>query len=844
MARTVERKGTATALPAPRFATAWAALVYAVSTMLLAYPALAGLFLINARSDQYIAGYAFREYAAQSLRSGHGFPQWNPFLQGGMPYIAAMHGDIFYPTFLLRMIMPTDLAMTWEFVIHLFLAGLFTYLFLRAWRFGFYAALIGGLAYMLGGSVAGLASPGHDGKLFVEALTPAALLLLTRGVRDGRAWAWGAFTLVVGLAFLSPHPQLFEYFLILAGCFTLYVAFADHPGIGRLERGIAIRRIIFALVCVGVGVLIGAIQFWPSLIEYKPWSPRAGGHDWATATSYSFPIEEILNWYWPQFSGILDDYWGRNGIHLHSDFFGTVVLLLAGAAFGKSERTTFRRFWWITGLVSLVWALGGYTPFYHVVMAIVPMTKYLRAPSTMIFVTALSVAVLAAIGTERLLAGRLSPKYALVWVAAAGAFALLMSVGGYTALANGVANSIAADYPAEAHTQVVQQIMQRAEPNTTDAILGVWRSFAFIAISAAVLWAFATDRLKGRVAVSALAVLLVADLWSIERLYWIFSPRAAQLFVTDPAIEAIKADIASSGPGRVLNPFPLGQQLMATQLGRPDRAFTGDELMIHGLRIVQGYHGNQLGMYDEMANLVTQDSIPVIYTPQFWRHENVRYWYTVLDDSSVAKLARELKSPPFAKIAGPVRDAAGSMVYAYRLPQPNPAAWVASAIVKAPQNQALGAVLNSAFNPATVAVADTSATNVAAVQIQAIPSATTTTAKVTSYAPGAIDVTLDQPATAGQALVVSENYFPGWHAMADGKAAPVGMMNYNLVGVELPAGARSITLRFQDAAYEKGKVVTIVALVLAVLAWISGLLIERRRPAPGMATTYARPAAA
>src|SRR6185503_1728283 len=123
-------------LPAPRLATAWASLIYAVATLMLAYPALGGAFLLNPRSDQYKAGYAFREFAAEHLRSGRGFPQWNPFLFGGMPYVGAMHGDIFYPTFLLRMIMPTDIAMTWEFPIHLFLSGLLTYLFLRAWNLG------------------------------------------------------------------------------------------------------------------------------------------------------------------------------------------------------------------------------------------------------------------------------------------------------------------------------------------------------------------------------------------------------------------------------------------------------------------------------------------------------------------------------------------------------------------------------------------------------------------------------------------------------------------------------------------------------------------------------------
>ena len=58
----VPAKDTA-ALSAPRFALGWAALVNAVATLSLAYPALAGRFLVNPHSDQYIAGYAFRDAA-------------------------------------------------------------------------------------------------------------------------------------------------------------------------------------------------------------------------------------------------------------------------------------------------------------------------------------------------------------------------------------------------------------------------------------------------------------------------------------------------------------------------------------------------------------------------------------------------------------------------------------------------------------------------------------------------------------------------------------------------------------------------------------------------------------
>src|SRR5215210_231098 len=96
-----------------RYETWLAAIVYAIATLALGHAALSGGFLVTTLSDQYTGGFPVRDFAAQSLRSGHGIPLWNPYIFGGLPYVAAMHGDIFYPTFLIRMIMPTDLAMTW-----------------------------------------------------------------------------------------------------------------------------------------------------------------------------------------------------------------------------------------------------------------------------------------------------------------------------------------------------------------------------------------------------------------------------------------------------------------------------------------------------------------------------------------------------------------------------------------------------------------------------------------------------------------------------------------------------------------------------------------------------------
>ena len=184
-----------------------------------------------------------------------------------------MHGDIFYPTALLRLLLPTDIGMTWGFIIHIFLCGCFTYGFLRAWGLGFFPSLIGGIAYMLSGNVAGLVSPGHDGKLFVSALMPLALWFLLRGVRDDKLWAWGGLAITVGLAVLSPHPQLLQYMLLTCGAFGAFLAFGTQRDGTRLPRNVAITRLALC-----ARQRRHRLRHWRRAV-----SPRHGVHPFLTA---------------------------------------------------------------------------------------------------------------------------------------------------------------------------------------------------------------------------------------------------------------------------------------------------------------------------------------------------------------------------------------------------------------------------------------------------------------------------------------------------------------------------------------------------------------------------------
>ncbi len=775
-------------------------MVSGLATFLLAWPALGGAFLVNPNSDQYIAGYSFREFAAQALREGHGFPLWNPFQFGGMPYVAAMHGDIFYPTFLLRLILPTDVAMTWGFIVHMVLAGIFTFGFLRSTGVRFQAATIGAVAYLLSGAMASYASPGHDGKLFVSSLLPATLWVLTLGIRGGRRGAWGLLAIVVGLAVLSPHPQLLQYMLLTGGAYAIWLVFGGSGAIGSSESlspvAIGARRLALAAGAVVLGALMGAIQYLP-VREYVAWSPRAGGKGYDYATSFSFPLEETINMYLPQFSGILDNYWGRNGIHFHSEYIGASVLVLAFFAFGSGLGNRHRKhawFWLGALIVSLFWAWGGNTPFYNLVWALVPGTKYFRAPSTILYVSAFAFAVLAAFGAERVLAGKGNMRYAAGWIIFAILVALLASAGGFTNIAMSILGDTRGDL---------------IEANATNVIIGAWRSALAVLGTAALMTLVARRRLSPALGGWLLLGTVALDLWSIERHYWRFSAPASELYAADDVIRYLQK---LDQPGRVIA-LPLGENMAPH-----DPFLLGDALMHHGIRGVLGYHGNELGRYQELY--AKNEGYQSVANPNFWSLTNARFFYTN---------APGLPFPGSRLVAGPVRDAAGTMTYLYELPGDHPAAWVAPMKVRLDDDATKATLLNPNFDVRRVAIFDTSA-DVDALPVNSpIPEPVAFGVHVDRYEPGAIDLTLDGPAPAGSALVVSENYYPGWQARVDGKAIATNRVDFTLIGIELPQGARKVELRFDSAPYHQGKLLTLLALGAALIMWAFGTVFDFRK---------------
>jgi hypothetical protein len=774
-----------------------ASLVYALCTLALGYQALAGRFLVNSSSDQFSTGYPYRQFGTEVLRATGDFAQWNPFILGGIPYAAAGGaGDVFYPTFILRLLLPVDVAITWSFLLHIFLAGLFTFCLVRALGFAFWPALFAGVAYMMSGQVASLVSPGHDGKIYVSALAPLLLWMIVRAVRDGRLWAWGMIALVTGLAVLTPHNQMVYYLALFCIPFTVWIALRGSTE--PVPRSIAVRRIVIAGVAAALGLAIAALQFFP-FYAYLEYGARGTARGYEYATSYSMPPEEMLNFYLPQFSGILDAYWGRNFFKLHSEYVGAVVLVIAGLAFGAAQRRKEVWFWGIAGAVATLVALGGHTPFYRL-WYLLPMMKVVRAPAMIFYIAQLAIAVFAAVGVERLLREGVRRGYLIAWGIFAVAMVIVAGGGALTSIAESLA-------PPDRYPFVAQ--------NTGALIGGAVRSFLFVTAAIAVIWALSTKRMTGVAAGALLVALAAADLWTIERRYFRFSPPARVLYAADPTIEYLQR---LEEPGRVM-------AFAVAEGGAPDPVLHGDALVVHRVRAVTGHQGTELQRWVDLAGAKSPAIGPNLLKRDFRRLTNTRFWLT---NAELPSEHPQLPGMRLTRRVGPVRNASGNEVWLYELDEPNPAAWVVPLITEAAPNDIRRVVLDPAFDVRRAALFDSSA----AVQgrpISAAPEPLSIAARVSYPSTREIRVELDAPAPEGSALIVSENWYPGWRALIDGKPAAVARADYTFIGIPLTAGARRVDLSFADPVYASGKVITIVALVIAFGLIAGGIVVERRR---------------
>jgi hypothetical protein len=342
-----------------------------------------GYFPSGDFTDQF---YVFGVFEARHLLQGR-LPLWNPYTYGGHPFLADIQSAIFYPPSLLTILLSAPwgfplLALELEAIVHVFLSGLFTYLFARRLLRRTFPALVAAVVFAFGGYLTSYPIQ-QLAILEVGVWLPLILLLLSvawerwqaRG--EKRTFVWAG--LALGMSLLAGHPQSSMYVFYVA---VLYWAYETYRGVGGLRPKIA----LFCLFLL-IGLGVAAVQLVPGL-EFMLHSTRAQGT--YEEMAHGFPLHDLLQIVLP---GVLSQ-WSPL-------YVGILPLLLAClGVYVVRDRRVF--LWAALALLALLLSLGGSTFLYSPFYLGVPGFGIFRGQERAAYVFSFSVAILAGYGADEL----------------------------------------------------------------------------------------------------------------------------------------------------------------------------------------------------------------------------------------------------------------------------------------------------------------------------------------------------------------------------------------------------------------------------------------------------------
>ncbi|MBE2182551.1 MAG: YfhO family protein [Anaerolineae bacterium] len=330
----------------------------------------------------------FAAYQYERLSNGE-IPLWNPYNNGGFPFIADTQSAVFYPPRLATIAL-AKLSGGWsyhalelEMTAHVLAYTLMMYAFVRRLTSNRKGSVAGGLTAAVIAGYGGFLSGYPPLQLaLLEAciwLPMGALGLLEAARGDQPRYRWLAVTgVALGLSWLAGHPQSSYFLTLFYLCYFAYLVYAHRWRWTVFIGGTA----IFGALAFGVA----AIQLIPGL-EYLPLTARA---DFTfDAKANGFPVQDLLQMLFP---GILS---------LFSPLYvGFVALVLAIIAVWRKMPQA--AFFAIVGFAALLWSLGENGALYPALYNLLPGLRFFRGQERAAFLVANCLAILGGSGLAAL----------------------------------------------------------------------------------------------------------------------------------------------------------------------------------------------------------------------------------------------------------------------------------------------------------------------------------------------------------------------------------------------------------------------------------------------------------
>lgn len=359
----------------------------------------------------------WRKAVRESVKNGR-LPLWNRFILAGEPLLAMQQPAVFHPATWIGMLLPLAQAWTFEMTFTLFVALLSAWLFCRelglppiaccvgaaGWAFSDYLLFF--LGYPLSPSVAPF---------------PLLLLGLSRMAKERNARSVGITAVALLMSLTAGHSETLLHIVAAGGLYFLFLLFS-RPREGRA------RAVLLAVAAGVIALALGAVVLLPHIEALPHTFEYFFRHAFYAKADRSSDLPEALR----RLQQIAIPYAfgasGHGGTTEHQDpsvgYVGSVLFPLA--AVGLLSR---RREKWVfaaLGLLGLsVWAR---VPVITDAVSVLPLFD-IALNERLIFLAAFSVAMLAALGTEKMMIVDSKRQMALAVIAV-----LSLLVAGYVLL--------------------------------------------------------------------------------------------------------------------------------------------------------------------------------------------------------------------------------------------------------------------------------------------------------------------------------------------------------------------------------------------------------------------------
>jgi hypothetical protein len=344
-------------------------------------------------SDVVYSMIPWQKAVREAAKNGR-LPLWNRFVLAGEPLLAVQQPAALHPLTWIGFLLPLAQAWTFQMSARLLLALLSAYLLFRDLGCREAASLLGALGwgfsdfmmFWLGYPVANSFGP-----------FPLLLLGLSRLARDAdrRALALTAAALI--LIITAGHPESLLFAVSGAGVYFLFL-------LGFAPSGRRVRPLLLSLAAGGIALGLTAVQLAP-MVEALPktWEHVFRSDYYAHVKKSAEALESLRRAaisVLPFAYGVSGHGSARDGFGVPGGYAGAILLPLAAAGLLSRDR---RRWAFLTlGVLGL--AVGARARFVTDALTSLPLFD-ITVTDYFVFLAAFAVCGLAALGTDRLLAG-------------------------------------------------------------------------------------------------------------------------------------------------------------------------------------------------------------------------------------------------------------------------------------------------------------------------------------------------------------------------------------------------------------------------------------------------------